>query len=603
MSLPVSNLVQVNVNLSPLPAQTRTFGRLLILGDSSVISGLERKRDYSNNDGVAADFGVNAPEAKAAALFFSQSPKPAQLSIGRWLRQDTAAMAQGAILSASQSALVLFTSITSGGFDVTIDTVVKHLLGMDFSAQTNLNGVASVITTALSGAGTCVWNGSQFVITSATAGVGVAANGSITVSANPTALDTITVNGITVTFVGSAPTGNQVLIGGTAAQTAVNLHTFLQASTSPNIRAATYSVAGAVISIVYNSVGVAGDAYTLVTSNAVAITLSGATLVHGAEASSVGYASSPASGQDVSGLLGLTSALGLPLVPGYAAESPLEAVAALSAISTQWYGCMFAASVMPTDDQNMAICPFIEADGATRTFGVTIQNSNALSAVVTNDLASRMKAGGFEQSFCQYSSASPYAVASFFGRAFSVNFAGTDTTICLMFKQEPGITPEELTQTQANALQAKRCNVFVEYDNDTAILQYGTMSGPAFFDEIQGLDWLQNAVQTACYNLLYANTTKVPQTDSGVNQFVVAIAGIFDQGVANGLMAPGVWSAPGFGQLSQGQYLKTGYYIYAPPVSSQSESDRAARVSPPIQCAVKLAGAIQQVLININVNR
>ncbi|EOV4147137.1 DUF3383 family protein, partial [Yersinia enterocolitica] len=71
----------------------------------------------------------------------------------------------------------------------------------------------------------------------------------------------------------------------------------------------------------------------------------------------------------------------------------------------------------------------------------------------------------------QYSSASPYAAASIFGRAFTVNFNGNNTTITLKFKQQPGITAESLEQSQANALKAKNCNVFVNYDNDTAIIQ------------------------------------------------------------------------------------------------------------------------------------
>ena len=68
----------------------------------------------------------------------------------------------------------------------------------------------------------------------------------------------------------------------------------------------------------------------------------------------------------------------------------------------------------------------------------------------------------------QYSSTSPYAVASLFGRLLTVNFNGNRTTITLDFKQEPGIVAESLNTTQANALDAKRYNYFVNFDNSTA---------------------------------------------------------------------------------------------------------------------------------------
>ena len=112
-------------------------------------------------------------------------------------------------------------------------------------------------------------------------------------------------------------------------------------------------------------------------------------------------------------------------------------------------------------------------------------------------------------------SRNPYAIVSALGRAFTVNFSANRSTITLKFKQLPGVVAEGLTETQAQALEAKRCNVFAAYDNDTAIFQEGVMSGPAYFDEIHGLDWLQNAIQSETWNLLYQSKAKIPQTDAG----------------------------------------------------------------------------------------
>lgn len=489
MSLSVSGIVRVTVSLNPLSAAVRAFGALMVAGDSTVINGLERYRTYLSYEGVIADFGVDAPEALAAQLYYEQVPQPSTLLIGRWLRVATAAINLGGILSPSEQSLSNWTVITNGGFVIVIDGVTKTLTGLNFSAAGNLNAVATLITTGLSGAGVCTWTGSYFQIVSATTGV----------------------------------------------------------------------------------------------------------------SSTVGYATT-GSGTDISAQLKMTVALSQSLVPGYAAETPAVCAAALALISTAWYGLMFSASVQPTDDQSIAVSDVIEALEITRIYGVTIISTDVLSALTTSDLASRMSDAGYLQSFCQYCSTKYYAIASFFGRAFTVNFTAQNTTITLMFKQEPGVTAEDLDQNEAVVLENKRCNVFVKYVNDTTIIQHGVMSGEAYFDEIHGTDWLQNAIQTACYNVLYLSG-KVPQTDAGVNQLTNAIAGVCGQAVLNGLVAPGTWNGPSFGNLSNGDFLKNGYYIYAQPVALQSQSDRDLRKSPPIQVAIKLAGAIQSVDILVDVNR
>lgn len=488
--LPVSRLVNVAINLSPIAAARRSFGVLNVAGDSNVINGLERYRTYGTYEAVTADFGTDAPESKAAQLYFGQTPKPALLMISRWLRTATAGFNRGGALSLTEQNISNFTGIDDGGLVIHIDGVTKTLTGLDFTGASNLNGVATIITTALSTSGVCSWNGTQFQVT-------------------------------------SASTGNTSLV--------------------------TAATAG--------------------------------------------------SGTDISALLKLTAGTLSVIVPGYASESPDAYVAAMANKSSLWYGLQFASSVQPTDDQNITVAGVIEALDLKRIFGVTIINANVLDNAVTSDLASRLKAGGFLQSFCQYSSTNVYAIASFFGRAFSVNFAANRSVINLMYKQEPLVVAEDLTDSQADVLQSKRCNVFTDYVNDTMIIQYGVVSGPAWFDEIHGLDWFQDAVQNACFNLLYTSPTKIPQTDAGVNQLVNAVSGACNDAVNNGLVAPGIWNSEGFGNLQSGQYLKNGYYIYAQPVALQSQGDREARVAPPIQVAIKLAGAIDTVEVIVSVNR
>jgi hypothetical protein len=143
----------------------------------------------------------------------------------------------------------------------------------------------------------------------------------------------------------------------------------------------------------------------------------------------------------------------------------------------------------------------------------------------------------------------------------------------------------------------------VNFSNSTAIIVNGKVASGQFIDTIYGIDWLANYIQTNLYNLLYQTPTKVPQTDPGTHLLVTNIEASCAQAVTNGLLAPGNWTSNGFGTLQQGDFLSKGYYVYAPPVATQSASDRSARKSVPIQVAAKLAGAIHTVNVLVNVNQ
>lgn len=122
---------------------------------------------------------------------------------------------------------------------------------------------------------------------------GTVATGTITITTNPSANDTIIVNGVTFTFKAAAALATEVTIGANAAATAANLAAVLNASNEPGVAAATYSVAAAVVTVKYGNVviyGTAGmkaaegNAFTLNAGTAgVKVTMSGATLSGGVD--------------------------------------------------------------------------------------------------------------------------------------------------------------------------------------------------------------------------------------------------------------------------------------------------------------------------------
>ena len=285
-------------------------------------------------------------------------------------------------------------------------------------------------------------------------------------------------------------------------------------------------------------------------------------------------------------------------------ETLLEAVNALMDYNA-WYGLHLAVpeADYPDDASIITVSAAIEASTVSRIFGITTDEAAILDAATTTDLASKLKAAKYSRTFIQYSTSSRYAALSAYARAFTVDFTGSNTAITLKFKLEPGITYETLGASQANNLEAKNCNVYVYYENDTAILEQGVMSNGDFFDERHGLDWLQNAVQTADFNTLYTSTTKIPQTDAGTTTRIANIELVLDKAVQNGLFAPGKWTGGPMGKLNTGDMLTKGYYTWAENVDDQLQVDREARKGVPIQVAGKLAGAVHYGSVAITVVR
>jgi hypothetical protein len=599
----VSDFVSVSVNVTPLAIPYLSFGLPLIVGDSNVIDVNERYRSYSSIDQVGADFGSSAPEYLAAELLFSQNPQPAKTFIGRWAAVASKGLLHGASLSATQQLLTNFTSISSGAMFIEIDGIPHAISGISFIGDININGLASSIQAELPAGVTCTWDSDfeRFNIQSSTTGptseVGYAgpptAVGFADFTGVPTASDTLTIDGTVITFIanGDSPTSGEVAVGTDVPSTLTALLTYLNASVDTNIVKCDYFSDGvAKIYLAAVTPGTGGDAYTLAKSST-AITLSGSTLAGG-------------TGVDVSTLLGLTSAAGAsPPVEGVAAEQPLAALQACANVSTEWYGAMFAAATAITDAQHEANAAYILASSRNRMYGLTIMSSACLDSTQTSDLASVLQSLNNKRVFWMYSSSNPYACATMYGRAATVNFAASDSTITLAWKQAPGLQSENMNETQFATLKAKGGNVNIAVNNGASMIWPGQMTNGYWFDEVQGVDWLANQIQTDLFNLMYTTSTKVPQTDAGNHIIQTIIESSCIAGINNGLGAPGVWNAAGFGSLQTGMTLSKGFYVYAPLIATQSEADRESRISVPFQVAFKLAGAVHTPNVILNINR
>lgn len=92
--------------------------------------------------------------------------------------------------------------------------------------------------------------------------------GQIAFAANPTAGDTLTINGVVWTFVAGGATGNQTNIGSSLDETLRSLVDNLNASTNPGITTAAYSASGsAKLKIIYDSMNGNAAGFTLASSS------------------------------------------------------------------------------------------------------------------------------------------------------------------------------------------------------------------------------------------------------------------------------------------------------------------------------------------------
>ena len=134
--LSLSNIVDISVTVSPAAAVAPTFNQGLFIGPSTVIptygSGTLRLRQYATPQAMLTDgFTTNEPEYIAAQIYFSQTPAPQFIWIGR---QNGTALQTITINTAGTGWAVgdKFT-VTQGGASYGTGTIVAETGGVPSS--------------------------------------------------------------------------------------------------------------------------------------------------------------------------------------------------------------------------------------------------------------------------------------------------------------------------------------------------------------------------------------------------------------------------------------------------------------------------------------
>lgn len=306
----------------------------------------------------------------------------------------------------------------------------------------------------------------------------------------------------------------------------------------------------------------------------------------------------PAAGTDISSLLQMQQGEGTK-TDGIAAETITASLNAINEIDDDWYGLLFTKEIrdlVQVNGEDAVLAAATWCNARRKTFFNTSNDPDVLDSVTTTDILSLLKAQNFRRTMTTFSSyPAQYPSASIMARAFTVNFNQANSTITLKFKQMPGITPEKLTSSQKSVLDSKRGNALITIGSSDMFAESFMAQDKVFFDEVHGLDWLQNAIQTNVFGYLYSSTTKIPYTDPGIAGVEQQMVKALQEAVNNGLIAPGT--------LVSGEFLPLGYKTEALPVGDINQGDREARNYPGLSATIKGAGALHRVEINVTFER
>ncbi|MEK8128664.1 DUF3383 family protein [Paenibacillus filicis] len=282
---------------------------------------------------------------------------------------------------------------------------------------------------------------------------------------------------------------------------------------------------------------------------------------------------------------------------GTGSETSAQALTACRAKNSDWYGSYVCGAVKADILANVA---YIETAVPLAAYFYDTKDADVIAGTAGNVMQT-LNAAKRHRVLGQYSTTN-YAAAATMGVAMGLNTGLANSAFTLAYKTLVGVLPEDLTTTQVNTILGYKGNVYTSYGATYNLLVQGTMADGVSFDEVLNLDVLTNEIQTAVVNAL-TQGPKIPQTEDGVSLLVSAITDPCNNARNRGVIAPGVWKAAPILNLQTGDTLSAGYLVLADTIANQSQTDRDARKSPPIYVAIKLAGAIEYVVIGVVVNR
>ena len=332
------------------------------------------------------------------------------------------------------------------------------------------------------------------------------------------------------------------------------------------------------------------------------------------------YASSPASGTDLSTILGWTETTGAQLNLGVDMQTIEEAMQIFVDLNNIFY----LITLDPTFNDTQTILDlsawvfdrdyFYYAESTSEQVLNTGETTSIFAQLFAEQ--SSRTAGDWNdptsQSSTLFSNYLSVSSASRISNSAKQLNTGLNVLINPKFKDRPLISPAILNTSQQNELDRKRINNFVPVGGGTTsqtvtnIYQQGYCFANGIWQDVRiGVDWWVNAIKLAVLNLLLEND-RVTQTVIGQAQIVSALESPSQQAVRNGLLAAGqvsqiikdqIITITGNSQFNG--FLPKGYLIYPVDLSTLSEAERVQATLPPFFVWGKGSGAVNSIDINL----
>ncbi|MDD2108963.1 DUF3383 family protein [Pseudomonas asiatica] len=273
-----------------------------------------------------------------------------------------------------------------------------------------------------------------------------------------------------------------------------------------------------------------------------------------------------------------------------------------------WYWTMWTATVLAVAADVLAIAQWAEDNGS-----MFVNNQTGLSAaeirdpLTTDDIATQLTAAGFRHAYTAAHADDGYSGSALAKHFAAVNYSADRSTITGEFKKSPGVTAEDLTDTEYAAMQSdtKKAVFYTVVDNQGStdsgrwLNTYTHSSYGEFIDDVVNLDACINFLTTALYNTVSGQTTKLAQTPVGQAVLIGSARATMQQFINNGYLGPRNYTDPDDGL----EKYTAGFEILTKPedILDLSDADRNARKSAPLRIRLFRAGAIHVVDVDLDV--
>lgn len=234
----------------------------------------------------------------------------------------------------------------------------------------------------------------------------------------------------------------------------------------------------------------------------------------GAE-STIGYASAPDSGTDVSATLGLTQAAGAILSQGADAMTEAENLDAICNITRNWVG--FTTLWEADIDEDTAYANWADKDEDYCYF--PWENDTNLEKAETQPST---RAAQVVNNYCIGYVYGGYRLAAFaMAVGAAINWQRSQGMVTWFGKAASGLTPTVNDEQVANALENIRCNYYGEFSTRNASFIFfaqGMLANThyGFIDVLYGAIWLRNKIQRSSMDG-FKRTLRVPSNIRGLS--------------------------------------------------------------------------------------